>query len=82
MARTVKIRLSLKVELTLKHGPPYTILNCNESEEFMARPLILASFVLAVIGAIFGLAHIAEQFVPVLFAAAIILTDIGILTSN
>ena len=48
----------------------------------MARPLILASFVLAVIGAIFGLAHIAEQFVPVLFAAAIILTDIGILTSN
>jgi len=48
----------------------------------MARPLILVSLLLAVVGAIFGLAHIAEAFVPLLFAAAILLTDIGILTGS
>jgi hypothetical protein len=46
----------------------------------MGRPLIIISLLLAIVGAIFGLAHIAEAFVPVLFAAAILLTDIGILT--
>jgi len=48
----------------------------------MSRPLIVISLLLAVVGAIFGLAHIAEAFVPLLFAAAILLTDIGILTGN
>jgi hypothetical protein len=48
----------------------------------MSRPLILASFILAIIGAVLGLAHIAEAFVPVLFAAAILLTDVGILTGQ
>jgi hypothetical protein len=46
----------------------------------MGRPLIIISLLLAIVGAIFGLAHIAEAFVPVLFAAAILLTDIGIIT--
>lgn len=52
----------------------------------MARPLILISLLLAVVGAIFGLAHVAEAsgalWAPLLFAAAILLTDIGILTGN
>jgi hypothetical protein len=48
----------------------------------MSRPLILISLLCAVIGAIFALAHVAEAFAPVLFAAAILLTDIGILTGN
>jgi len=48
----------------------------------MSRPLIFISLLLAIVGAIFGLAHIAEAFVPLLFAAAILLTDIGILTGS
>jgi hypothetical protein len=48
----------------------------------MSRPVIVISLLLAVVGAIFGLAGIATQFVPVLFAAAIVLTDIGILTGQ
>lgn len=46
----------------------------------MNRPLIWISLLVAVIGAVFGLAHIAEAFVPALFAVAIILTDIGVIT--
>jgi hypothetical protein len=48
----------------------------------MSRPLIIISLLLAVVGAIFGLAHIAVDFVPLLFATSILLTDIGILTGN
>ena len=48
----------------------------------MGRPLIMISLLLAIVGAVFGLAHIAEAFVPLLFAAAILLTDIGILTGS
>lgn len=48
----------------------------------MSRPLIMISLLLAIVGAVFGLAHIAEAFVPVLFAAAIVLTDVGILTGS
>lgn len=48
----------------------------------MSRPLIMISLLLAIVGAVFGFAHIAEAFVPILFAAAIILTDIGILTGQ
>jgi hypothetical protein len=44
--------------------------------------MILISLLLAIIGAVFGLAHIAEGFVPLLFAAAILFTDVGILTGN
>jgi hypothetical protein len=48
----------------------------------MSRPLIVISLLLAVVGAIFGLAHIAEPFVPLPFATSILLTDLGILTGN
>jgi hypothetical protein len=48
----------------------------------MSRPLIIISLLLAVVGAIFVLAHIAQDFAPLLFFAAILLTDVGILTGS
>ncbi len=48
----------------------------------MSRPLIAISLVLSIIALIFHFANIATGFEVVLVVAAVVLTDIGILTGN
>lgn len=48
----------------------------------MARPLIIVSLLLSVIAAVFIIAHIGGDVGVWLVLAAIILTDIGILTGQ